>query len=49
MFFGIAFAVYIIIRYMMPLVVPFIFSAFLSMWLYPVVDKITKKTLFHTN
>lgn len=45
-FFGIAFAVYIIIRYMMPLVVPFIFSTFLSMWLYPVVDKITKKTHF---
>ncbi len=42
-FIGIALAVYILFRYMLPLVVPFIFSAIISMWLYPLVDKITRK------
>ncbi len=40
---GITIAVYLILRYLLPLVIPFIFSIILSRWLYPFVKKISSK------
>lgn len=40
---GITIAVYLLFRYLLPLVIPFIFSIILSKWIYPYVRKISDK------
>lgn len=40
---GITITVYLVLRYLLPLVIPFIFSIILSKWLYPFVKKISDK------
>lgn len=41
---GITLAVYLSMRYVVPIVIPFLFGAFLAMLLQPVVQKIVRKT-----
>ncbi len=40
---GIAIGVYLMFRYLLPLVIPFIFSALVAKWLYPLTNKINEK------